>query len=55
MLAALEKAALELCEVVCGGVSGVVPNCTIEFVSAGTKVYPKREIVARIGLAPNTD
>ena len=37
MLAVLEKAALELCEEACDGVSVVVPNCTIEFVSAGTR------------------
>ena len=52
---ALEKAALELCEEACDDVSGVVPNCTIEFVSAGTKMYPKRKIAARSGLAPSTD
>ena len=55
MLAALEKAALELCEDACAGVSGVVPKCAIEFVSAGAKVCPKQKIAARSGLAPSTD
>ena len=55
VLAVLEKAALELCEEACGGVSGVVPNCSIEFVNAGMKVYPKRTIAARSGLAPSTN
>jgi len=49
VLAVLEKAALELCEEACDGVSGVVPNCTIEFVSAGTKVYPKRKSQRGVG------
>jgi len=49
VLAALEKVALKLCEEACDGVSGVVPNCTIEFVSAGMKVYLKRKIAARSG------
>jgi len=55
VLAVIEKAALELCEEACDGVSAVVPNCTLEFVSVSTKVYPKWKITARSGLAPSTD
>jgi len=51
----LERVALELCEEACDGVSGVIPNRMIEFVSAGAKVYPKRKIAARSWLAPSTD